>query len=245
LYTKCKIQKGVFILAKDEVIPIQRIRLVDEATRIVRNAILGGKLAPGTRLRQAELADQLGISRTPLREALMKLEQEGLIGRLPRGGLTVVELKFEEAIELYEIREMLDGLAAALTARKADEKITKLLQDHLKKMEKCVQKQNAHEWFIHHVAFHEAIMDASGNSRLMTLISNVRLSIQRFHPVLLTTPDRLDKAFQEHVAIFKAIKARDPNAAERLARLHIVNARDIVIRLSNGPESSIGSGMAR
>lgn len=223
------------------VIPIRRIRLVDEATRIVRDAILKGKLAPGTRLRQVELANQLGISRTPLRESLMKLEQEGLIATLPQGGLTVVELKFEEAIELYEIREMLDGLAAALTARRGDEKTLKVIENHLKKMEKCVQKQNAHGWFIHHVGFHEAIMEACGNSRLLSFITNVRLSIQRFHPVLLTTPDRLKKAFQEHMAIFRAIKAGDPKAAERLARLHIVNARDIVIRLSTEPKSNIES----
>ena len=222
------------------VIPIRRKRLVDEATRIVRDAILKEKLAPGTRLRQVELANQLGISRTPLRESLMKLEQEGLIGRLPRGGLTVVELDFAEAIELYEIREMLDGLAAALTARREDEKSLGIIQGHLKRMEKAVQKQNSHEWFVHHFGFHEAIMKASGNSRLLTLSSIVRLSIQRFHPVLLSTPNRLKKAFQEHVNIFKAIKARDSIAAERLARLHIANARAIVIGLSNNSESITG-----
>jgi len=227
------------------VVPIRRIRLVDEATRIVRDAILKGKFVPGTRLRQVELANQLGISRTPLRESLMKLEQEGLIARLSRGGLTVVQLEFNEAIELYEIREMLDGLAAALTARRMNDSILKILEDHIKRMEKCVQKQNAHEWFVHHVGFHEAIMEASGNTRLLNLISNVRLSIQRFHPVLLTTPDRLNKAFQEHVAIFRAIKAGDPKAAERLARLHIVNAREIVIGLSTEPESSIEIGQRR
>ncbi len=214
------------------VIPIRRIRLVDEATRAVREAILTGRLAPGTRLRQAELAEQMGVSRTPLREALMKLEQEGLIARLPRGGLVVVELKFDEAVELYQIREMLDGLAASLAAGRTDEKALTVLEEHLKKMGKCVQKQNAHEWFIHHVAFHEAIMQASGNSRLFGLISNVRLSIQRFHPVLLTTPNRLENALREHLAIFRAIKSRDPRGAERLARLHIANARDIVVRLS-------------
>ena len=214
------------------VIPIRRLRLVDEATRIVRDAILAGTLESGTKLRQVELANQLGISRTPLREALMKLEQEGLIARLPRGGLRVIELEIQETIELYEIREMLDGLAAALAAQRVDEKTLEILEGHLKRMEKCVQKQNAHEWFIHHVAFHEAIMQASGNGRLLALISNVRLSIQRFHPVLLTTPDRLRNAFQEHMAIFNAIRRRDPEAAERLGRLHIVNARDIVVRLS-------------
>ncbi len=126
----------------------------------MRDAILKGKVRPGNRLRQAELANQLGISRTPLRESLMKLEQEGLIARLPRGGLTVVELEFAEAIELYEIREMLDGLAAALTARRGDEKKTLgIIQDHLKRMEKACKSRTAHEWFVHHVGFHEAIME--------------------------------------------------------------------------------------
>ena len=123
-----------------DIIPIRRIRLVDEATRLIREMILNGKLSPGVRLRQADLANQLGISRTPLRESLMKLEQEGLIGRLPRGGLTVVELEFAEAIELYEIREMLDGLAAALTARREDEKSLGIIRGHLKRMEKCRAK---------------------------------------------------------------------------------------------------------
>ena len=102
-----------------------------------------------------------------------------------------------------------------------------------------MQKQNSHEWFVHHVGFHEAIVEACGNSRLLTLVSNVRLSIQRFHPVLLNTSDRLKRGFQEHVTIFKAIKAKDSIAAERLARLHIVNAKEIVIGLSTNSESNI------
>lgn len=214
-----------------EVIPIRRIRLVDEATRVVRDMILSGTLPAGTRLRQADLADRLGISRTPLREALMKLEQEGLITVLPRGGFRVVELKLGDAIELYDIRELLDGLAARLTAERADDETLKNLRGHLQKMEKCIQKRNAHEWFIHHVAFHEEILRASGNSRLVALISNIRLSIQRFHPLLLTTENRLNNAFREHLAVFGAIQARDSRQAERLARLHIANAKGIVSNL--------------
>lgn len=213
------------------VIPIRRTRLVDEATRVLRNMILTGKLLAGTRLRQADLADQMGISRTPLREALMKLEQEGLITVLPRGGLQVVQLKLEEAIELYEIREMLDGLAARLAARRINEKGLNKLKGYLRKMEKSIETQNAHGWFIHHVGFHEEIFRISGNSRLLMLASNVRLSIQRFHPLLLTTPDRLKNALREHLETLKAIQARDPDRAERLARLHIFNARDVVVRL--------------
>lgn len=213
------------------VVPIRRVRLVDEASRLIRDMILTGRLPAGTRLRQADLAEQMGISRTPLREALMKLEQEGLITVLPRRGFRVVEFQLEEAIELYDIREMLDGLAARLTAQRIDRETLKSLESHLGKMEKCVQKQNPNEWFIHHVAFHEEILVASGNSRLVGLISNIRLSIQRFHPLLLATPNRLKSAFQEHVAIFKAIQAKDPERAERLARLHIANAKEIVVKL--------------
>jgi DNA-binding GntR family transcriptional regulator len=197
----------------------------------MREMILSGKLPAGTRLRQADLADQLGISRTPLREALMKLEQEGLITVLPRGGFQVVELKLEEAIELYEIREMLDGLAARLAAERIDEEGLNKLKGYLKRMEKFVATKNAHGWFIHHVGFHEEILRVSGNGRLLALASNVRLSIQHFHPLLLTTPDRLQNAFQEHLETFKAVQARDPEAAERVARLHIANAKKIVSNL--------------
>jgi len=213
------------------VVPIRRTRLVDEATRVIRDAILVGKLPAGTRLRQADLANQMGISRTPLREALMKLEQEGLITVQPQGGLQVVQLKLEEAIELYEIREMLDGLAARLAARRINQEGLEKLKGYLKKMEKFIETQNAHGWFIHHVGFHEEIFQISGNSRLLTLTSNVRLSIQHFHPLLLTTPDRLKNAFREHLETLKAIQGRDPERAERMARLHIANARDVVVRL--------------
>ncbi|MFQ5903739.1 MAG: GntR family transcriptional regulator [Candidatus Binatia bacterium] len=213
------------------VVPIRKIRLVDEAARIIRDMILTGKLSAGTRVRQVELARGMGISRTPLREALMKLEQEGLITMLPRGGLKVVELDAVGAIELYEIREVLDGLAARLAAERINTHNLKNLEQHLKKMENSMETRNTHGWFIHHVAFHEEIFQASGNSRLLGLISTVRLSIQRFHPLLLTTPNRLSNAFREHGDIFKAIRARDPEKAEALARLHIANAKEVVVEV--------------
>jgi len=133
---------------------------------------------------------------------------------------------------------VLDGLAAGLATQRDDERSLQEIEKHLQRMEKCVRTQNANDWFIHHVAFHESIMQASGNNRLLGLISNVRLSIQRFHPVLLTTPDRLRTAFQEHLDIFKAIKRRDPKTAEALARVHIANAREIVVRLSVSPNQT-------
>jgi DNA-binding GntR family transcriptional regulator len=218
-----------------EPLSITQVRLVDEATRAIREVILRGVLSPGTQLRQADLAEQMNISRTPLREALMKLEQEGLIAVLPRRGFRVVELQLSDAIELYELREMLDGLAARLASTRAKEDVLKTLENLVRKMEKCVQDKNLRAWLEHHGAFHEEILKASGNTRLLGLIANIRLSIQRFHPLLLNTQDRLTNALHEHEAIFRAIRAQEPDRAERVARDHIAKARDLIIELSGNP----------
>ncbi len=226
---------------KSSVIPLKRTRLTDEAAQVLREAILTGEIASGTRLRQVQLATQLGISRTPLREALMKLEQEGLIELLPGGGLRVAVLNLDEAVELYDIREVLDGLAARLAAQRIDERGIRDLERHLMRMRECLTRQDAHTWFVAHVAFHDWIFRASGNGRLQALSSVVRLSIQRFHPVLLTTPNRPVEAYQEHRDIFEAIQVHDPEAAERLARAHIARAKEIALKVmarAQGPASA-------
>jgi DNA-binding transcriptional MocR family regulator len=94
------------------VAPLRRRRLVDDAAETLRKAILDGRFLPGARLRQTDLADQLAISRTPIREALVRLQQEGLVELLSGGGVRVKLLDLDEAVELYDLREMLDGLAA-------------------------------------------------------------------------------------------------------------------------------------
>ena len=166
----------------------------------------------------------------------MKLEQEGLIELLPGGGLGVALLNLDEAVELYDIREVLDGLAARLAAQRISERGLRDLERHLATMKDCLSRQDAHGWFVVHVSFHDAIFRASGNGRLQALSSVVRLSIQRFHPVLLTTPNRLTDAWEEHLAIFEAIRVHDAEAAERLARVHIVNAKEIVLKaISRSP----------
>lgn len=175
----------------------------------------------------------------------MKLEQEGLIAVLPRRGFRVVDLKLEEAIELYELREMLDGLAARLAAQRASDDVLKRLGNFISRMDECVQRQDTQGWLTEHGAFHEEIFRASRNSRLVGLMANIRLSIQRFHPALLSTHDRLKKAFREHELIFRAIRVHEPDTAERLARLHIASARDIIIKLTKDKMESEGANTQR
>lgn len=213
------------------VTPLRRQRLVDEAARALRDAILEGRLEAGARLRQAELADRLGISRTPIREALSRLRQEGLVDLLPRAGVCVRSLDFDEAVELYDLREVFDGLAARLAAGRADAASLARLDRALGRMAECVERRDPDPWFRAHVGFHEEIVRASGNRHLGRLSTLVRLSIRQFHPLLLKTEHRLDDAYAEHRRIFAAIAARDAEAAERLARVHIANAKEIVLKV--------------
>lgn len=203
---------------------------MDDATQALREGILSGRLPAGARLRQTALATQLEISRTPIREALGRLQQEGLLSLLPRGGVRVALLDLDEAVELYDLREVLDGLAARLAARRASGTVVARLEKALGRMAECLERGNPNQWFGVHVRFHDEIFRASGNARLQGLAGLVRLSIRQFHPLLLRTEGRLREAYREHRRIFEAIAARDEEAAEREARAHIQNAREIVLK---------------
>jgi DNA-binding GntR family transcriptional regulator len=221
---------------------LRRRRLVDDATHALREAILEGRFPLGARLRQVDLATRLGISRTPIREALVTLQQEGLIELTPGGGVRVAALDLDAAVELYDVREVLDGLAARLAARHIGDAGLRRLGRSLAKMHDCVARDDANQWFGAHVTFHDEIFRGSGNARLRALSSVVRLSIRRFHPVLLTTEHRLRDAYQEHRAIYAAIAARDPETAERLAREHIENAKEIALKVTARGASSGDGG---
>jgi len=216
--------------AGPRVAPLRRRRLVDDATQALRDAILDGRFTAGARLRQTDLADKLAISRTPVREALGRLQHEGLVELLPGGGVRVAILALEEAAELYDLREVLDGLAARLAAQHATPASFARLEKSLDRMAQCLARNDANQWFGAHVAFHEEIFRASGNARLIALSAMVRLSIQRFHPMLLRTPHRLADADREHRGIHAAIVAGDGERAEQLARAHIAGAKEIVVK---------------
>lgn len=213
------------------VAPLRRRRLVDDAAQMLRRAILSGRFPASARLRQTDLADQLGISRTPIREALVRLHDEGLVELLPGGGVRVKSMNLDEAVELYDLREVLDGLAARLAAGRATAAALGRLDKSLQRMAECVERQDPNRWFQAHVDFHDEILRAAGNRPVGRLSSVVRLSIRHFHPLLLRTERRLERAYEEHRQIYEAIAARDGEAAERLARTHIANAKEIVLKV--------------
>ncbi len=209
---------------------IKRIRLVDQIADVIRQMILEGKLKPGEKLVQGKLADMLNVSRTPLREAYRKLEQEGLLQVTTSGTIEVVKLDANDVLEMYDLREVIDGLAARLAAQNARPEELAALQTSLDKMKTTDHNLHVSEWASANLDFHLAVVRASHNQRLVQFAPSVRMLPQTFFPVLvfLSSSARVAQAQQEHADIFEAISHGDAEYAERAARAHIANTREMI-----------------
>lgn len=197
--------------------PLVKETLVKEVAQRLRELILTGRLEPKQRLRQEDLSQALGISRTPLRQALALLVEEGFIHRSEKAQYTVVELDKESLKELYMVRRELDGLAAELAASRRSEQDLDNMRKVLKTLEHC----DPHTWIQFHRQFHLLVYEASQNAYLKRQTNLVLLSIQRFHPHLLAKGTRQTQSFQEQVRIFEAIRDQHIERAREVAREHI------------------------
>ena len=192
----------------------------DTVYAALRHGLVHGLLPPGTKLRADELAKQLGISRTPIREAHLKLEAEGLIVVRPGAGLVVQEFSAEEVIEIYHIREALEGKAAALAAENATPYERAGLADLMSDIKAAGEAQDYASLRELSGAFHLAVCRAAHNRRLYEMLKELQDHFRRFQPSTLTNEARAAEAFAELRAVQHAIDGRDPEAAERAARLH-------------------------
>jgi DNA-binding GntR family transcriptional regulator len=190
----------------------------DVAYRRLFEGIERGTLKPGSRLREVELSAWLGASRTPVREALGRLESEGLIARDPSRGMIVAELDHGMVAELYAMREVLEGTAAALAARHASEAEIDALREIAQRdrgLEDASRIARVNR------LFHEALFRSAHNRFLLRAVNALRQSMVLLGPTTLATPGRPDQARGEHEGIVEAIAKGDPAAAEEAARTHI------------------------
>jgi GntR family transcriptional regulator, vanillate catabolism transcriptional regulator len=239
-----------------ELAPLTRVRLVDEIAERIRGYILDGALMPGQQLRQVELAERLGVSRTPLREAFRVLERDGFV-HIANGNQTVevVDFTTQDLIELYEVREVVDGLAARCSSRLGlSREVAASLSDCLSTMERATEPLDISGYNDAHVTFHTAIVIECGNRRVCDLLPIVRLtsssSVTRITRKLYTEGSHwsLDEILQRqfmvgnshHRAIFDAVLERNPAKAEKLARLHISTTIRNIQRLARGPAGEEG-----
>lgn len=186
-----------------------------------------GRLNAGDRLRETELAERFGMSRTPVREAIRQLEADGIVTHIPRQGATIRTLDYAEVMELYEMRAVLEGTAARLAARAASEiEIEELVEMN----DQMAALGDAPEAFILNRQFHMALLDAAKNRFLAQSIHALQKALMILGPTTLTEPDRAARAIEEHVDVLDAIKARDGASAETAMRRHIEAAQRVRVR---------------
>lgn len=195
----------------------------------LREAIRNGILEPGERLMEIQIAEELGVSRTPVREAIRKLELEGYVIMLPRRGTYVANLSIKDINEVYEIRASIDALAAGLAA----ERIT---PDELEQMERMLvataeafERGNMELVVECDTKFHDVLYCASRNDRLVGIINNLREQLTRFRSISMAHAGRMKKTMEEHGLIVEAIAQRDAELAQTLARQHMENAEQALL----------------
>ncbi|MFO6464282.1 GntR family transcriptional regulator [Jannaschia sp. KMU-145] len=200
----------------------------------IRDRILSGAIQPGDRLRETALGDELGLSRTPVREAMRRLEQDGLLEHVPHRGVVVRRLDPQQITELYLIRGVLEGTAARLAAQHGSEAEIAALRELLATQPSEADDKGAAEASRRNAVFHRAIRDAAHNRFLLTAMEGVEGSLALLGPTTLGMPGRIAAAGVEHAAILDAIAARAPDAAEAAARAHIMQAHQARLRLLYG-----------
>jgi DNA-binding GntR family transcriptional regulator len=211
---------------------------VDELAAVVRERIYGGRYPAGARLPQETLAAELGVSRTPLREALRVLEHEGLVRVTPGEGARVVNGDVETLLQAYELRAVLDGLAARLAARsRPSPSRCRDLRRIIATQRAALDPWSPRAYTGANVDFHEQLLYLSGNEFVIAQAPVLRMTAQVFAPVALIEPANARRAITEHETIAAAVEAADEDEAERLARAHIQTTID-ELRAAHGARSA-------
>ena len=202
--------------------------LRDVVFNTLREAILKGDLKPGERLMELQLASKLGVSRTPIREAIRMLEQEGLAVTTPRKGAEVAKMTLKDMEDVLEIRDALDELAVRIACQKITDEQLKQLEDVKELFEKNTQTNNVKNIAEADVSFHDVIYEATGNPKLVTLLNNLREQVYRYRVEYIKDPKNYPTLIAEHEAILDSLKNRDVKNAVEAMHVHVANQAEAV-----------------
>lgn len=200
----------------------------------LREAIIQGRLKPGERLMEMQLADEMGVSRTPVREAIRKLELEGFVVMIPRKGAYVAGISVKDIVDIFEVRAALEALAAGLAAERITDEELEDLERILVQISEVSDRKDLNAIVETDTNFHELIYRACRNERLVQIITHLKEQIQRFRTTSLSQPGRSKDALGEHRAIVEAISERNVELAQTLAREHIENAEQSLLNAMRG-----------
>jgi DNA-binding GntR family transcriptional regulator len=206
--------------------------LHDEVAAQLRDRIFGGELMPGSFLDEAKLAQQMKISRTPLREALKVLVSEGLVRHEPRRGSFVNEVTAQDLEEIFPVIALLEGQCARLAAEHATDDDLQALEALHDKLNRHARAKRINDYYAANFAIHEAIIALADNRWLAQVIGDLRKILKLARLQQLSAPGRLDQSLSEHMAVFAALKARDPDGADAAMRTHLNRQRDALRELA-------------
>jgi len=199
----------------------------DLAVKALRQAILSGSLSGGHRLNQGELADTLGVSRMPVREALRQLEVEGLVVNYPHKGFEVSRLSLTEIIDIFDIRAELELMTTESAIPNLTDEVCDRMETLLSEMDRLAD--NPVRWLKLNSEFHDLLYACSQRAYLNKLINNLRGNSERYLRLFLTVPTYHESAQREHRTIVAECRRRDPAAAGQRVREHLISTRDALV----------------
>lgn len=197
--------------------------LRDVVFNTLRQAILKGELAPGERLMEIQLADRLGVSRTPIREAIRKLELEGLVLMIPRKGAEVAKISEKSLRDVLEVRRSLEELAIELACQRMTPEAVEELEKKQEEFKAAVEQGNPMEIAETDEAYHDVIYKGTCNDRLVQMINNLREQMYRYRLEYIKDEDKRQILLLEHDNILKAVRQRKVQEAKEAMREHIDN----------------------
>jgi DNA-binding GntR family transcriptional regulator len=196
----------------------------------LKQAIVKGDLPPHSRVIESKVAGALGISRTPVREALHKLDREGLLRQSPTGGFFVVGLTRGDIEETFGIRSVLESYAARLAAIKHRDEDLRPLQEKIEAYQRCFDAGEMKKLPQINTEFHDLLYALSCSPRLIRMINDLRDYIFRFREVILKMEDMARASSEDHRLMLQHIRKRDPDGVEKLVREHILRGQAVVLR---------------
>ncbi len=195
--------------------------LVEQTYRTLRKQLVDGVYRPSQRLVETDLAQALGVSRISVRSALQRLHQEGLVTIEPHRGAKVTDISLEEALQVMEVREGLEGWAASLAATRIDDEGIAELQRLIDEMERLLSDEKPLEYSERNAQFHQRILKATGNVRLQQTLASLQTSLVRYRFRTVLVPGRSKTSLAEHTEILNALRAHDRERAAVAMRRHI------------------------
>lgn len=209
----------------DEFLPLR-----DVVFNTLRQGILTGELKPGERLMEIHLANKLGVSRTPIREAIRKLELEGLVTMIPRRGAEVAQITEKSLRDVLEVRRALDALSVELACDRINDEELAALGKACESFEKAVSTGDPKKIAQADVEFHNIIVKAAGNTRLVQLINNLSEQMYRYRFEYIKDVSTHEQLIAEHRILFDCIQNKDKATAAKTAKLHIDNQENAIMR---------------